>query len=323
MRPFVPSWWLPGAHLPTIWGKKFRRERLAHDRVERISTPDRDHLTLVRRGRARPGVPHLLVLHGLEGTMRAKYAHGLLEQAARRGWSADLLMFRSCDGELNSARRLYHSGETTDVDFIARRLRKETPDAALVVCGVSLGGNVLLKWLGELGESGPEIVSRAAAVSVPFDLAAGSTYLERGLSPLYTRHFLKTLRPKALAKARQFPGSIDVDRVLAARTFWEFDDASTAPLHGFSSAADYYERSSSINFLTRIRVPTLLLCSEDDPFVPPIALSMVRAIAGTNAAMECEFTPRGGHVGWIEGQPWAPHYYMEGRTIEYLSGTVA
>ena len=136
VKPFVPSWWLPGAHLPTIWGKKFRRERLAHDRLERVATPDGDHLTLVRRGHAKAGTPHLLILHGLEGTIRAKYAHGLIAQAAQRGWSADLMMFRSCDGESNTARRLYHSGETTDVDFIARRLRDETPGAPLFVCGV-------------------------------------------------------------------------------------------------------------------------------------------------------------------------------------------
>ena len=251
--------------------------------------------------------------------MRAKYAHGLLDQAARRGWSADLLLFRSCDGELNSARRLYHSGETTDVDFVARRLSAEAPGAPLVVCGVSLGGNVLLKWLGELGDLGPGLVSRAAAVSVPFDLAAGSTYLERGLSPLYTRHFLKTLRPKALSKARQYPGSVDVDRVMLARTFWEFDDASTAPLHGFTSAADYYERSSSINFLSTIRVPTLLFSAEDDPFVPPSVLSRVRAIVDTNGTLECDITRRGGHVGWVEGIAWPSRYYMEKRVVEYLA----
>ena len=187
---------LPGGHLPTVWGKKFRRQRLVHDRVERLTTPDGDHLTLARMGVAQPGVPHLLILHGLEGTIGAKYAHGMLELARRRGWSGDLLLFRTCDGEMNSARRLYHSGETTDTDFVVRHLNHCTPGLHLVICGVSLGGNVLVKWLGEQGESAGALVHRAAAVSVPFDLGAGSRFLELGFSRFYTKHFLSTLVPK-------------------------------------------------------------------------------------------------------------------------------
>ena len=148
---FRPAWWLPGPHLPTIWGKLGRSRSTVHDRLERIATPDGDHLTLVRMGAVHAGVPHLLILHGLEANVGAKYAHGLLQEARNRGWSGDMLMFRSCDGEVNTARRFYHSGETTDLDFVVRRLIRECPELHLVICGVSLGGNVLLKWLGELG----------------------------------------------------------------------------------------------------------------------------------------------------------------------------
>ncbi|MDA1081950.1 MAG: alpha/beta hydrolase [Gemmatimonadetes bacterium] len=270
-------------------------------------------------GSARAGVPHLLVLHGLEGTVRAKYAHGLLAEARTRGWSGDLLLFRSCDGELNTAPRLYHSGETSDLDFIVRRFAVQSPSSPLVICGVSLGGNVLLKWLGDAGAAAATLVARAAAVSVPYDLAAGSRYLERGISPLYTKHFLATLKPKALRKALQRPDLLRADRILVARTFWEFDDAATAPLHGFDDAADYYAKSSSLFVLHQVRVPTLLFGAHDDPFVPKSVVHAAVERAQESPSLKCEFTVRGGHVGWVEGQPFFSKYYMERRVVDYLS----
>lgn len=310
---------MPGAHLPTIWGKKVRRRPPAHDRVERLTTPDGDHLTVARAGTPESGKRHLLVLHGLEGTINAKYAHGLIALARARGWSADLLLFRSCDGEINSARRLYHSGETTDLDYVARRLHATTPGIKLVICGVSLGGNVLVKWLGELGLAGPGIVHRASAVSVPFDLGAGATFLERGFSRFYTKHFLSTLVPKALKKLEQFPGAFDRERAVRAGTFWEFDDAVTAPLHGFRDAADYYERSSSMAFIDKVGVPTLLFSALDDPFVPLAVMQRAEVAAASGGFAETEFTAKGGHVGWVEGISVPFRYYMEQRVIEYLS----
>jgi hypothetical protein len=305
--------------LPTIWGKKVRRQLPVHDRIERLTTPDGDHLTLARLGQAATGKRHLLVLHGLEGDIRAKYAHGLLALARERRWSGDLMLFRSCDGETNSAQRLYHSGETSDLDFVVRHLVSTTPGIELVVCGVSLGGNVLVKWLGELGDAATPMVLRATAVSVPFDLAEGARFLERGFSRWYTRHFLKTLLPKALKKLEQFPGAFDGRRARLARTFWEFDDAVTAPLHGFRDAADYYERSSSMLCIERVRVPLLLLSALDDPFVPPAVLAAAASRASSNQAIRCEHTARGGHVGWIEGAVWPSTYYMEQLVMEYMS----
>jgi hypothetical protein len=305
--------------LPTIWGKKVRRQRLVHDRIERLTTLDGDHLTLARMGQATAGKRHLLVLHGLEGDIRAKYAHGLLALARERGWSGDLMLFRSCDGEINSARRLYHSGETSDLDLVVRHLASTAPGLELVVCGVSLGGNVLVKWLGELGDAATPMVLRAAAVSVPFDLAEGARFLEHGFSRWYARHFLKTLLPKALKKLEQFPGAFDGSRARLARTFWEFDDAVTAPLHGFRDAADYYEHSSSMRHIERVRVPLLLLSALDDPFVPPAVMAAAASHASVNKAIRCELTARGGHVGWIEGTIWPSTYYMEQMAIHYLS----
>jgi hypothetical protein len=291
-----------------------------HDRLERVETPDSDHITLARMGKVKAGKPHLLVLHGLEGKITAKYAHGLLDQARQHGWSGDLMLFRSCDGEVNSARRFYHSGETSDVALVIRKLISEHPDIHLLLAGVSLGGNVVLKWLGEQGAHIPTQVRRVAAISTPFDLEAGSDHMTRGLGPLYLRHFLETLTAKTLEKLLKFPDLVDRTELLAVRTFREFDDLITGPLHGFKDAHDYYMQSSSIRFLHRIGIQTLLMNAWDDPFLPTVILERVREIAKANPNLHLEFSERGGHVGWIEGMPWAQRYYMEERAVDWLSG---
>src|SRR6185437_1787429 len=197
----------------------------------RITTPDGDHVTLVRMGTIAEGVPHLFILHGLEGKISAKYAHGMLAEARKLGWSGDMLMFRTCDGEINRTRRFYHSGETTDLDFVIRRLIERHPNVELMMCGVSLGGNVLLKWLGEQGTDVPSQVRRAAAASVPFDLEAGARLMENGFARVYVRHFLETLVEKTSKKLELFPDLCDIEKLRAARTFFEFDDLLTGPIH--------------------------------------------------------------------------------------------
>lgn len=316
---FKPAWWLPGPHLPTIWGKLARHRPPAHDRLDRLTTPDGDHVTLVRMGTVTAGVPHLLILHGLEATVTAKYAHGMFAEARQRGWSADLLMFRSCDGEINSARRFYHSGETSDLDFVVRTLVEHHPGLELVLCGVSLGGNVLLKWLGEQGSIVPAQVRGAAAVSVPYDLEAGARLLERGFARVYARHFLRTLIAKTIRKLERYPDLCDPDHLRRARTFFEFDDLLTGPVHGFAGAHDYYERSSSVHYLSEIRVKTLLLSAWNDPFLPRDVLASVRNIAKGNECLFVEFPQAGGHVGWVAGQPWSQRYYMEERVVAWLA----
>jgi hypothetical protein len=319
---FKPAWWLPGPHLPTIWGKLGRVRALAHDRLERLDTPDGDHLTLVRMGTISAGVPHLLVLHGLEAKITAKYAHGMLDEARKAGWSGDMMMFRSCDGELNSARRFYHSGETTDLDFVVRTLIARHPGLRLVMCGVSLGGNVLLKWLGEQGSDLPSQVERAAAISVPFDLEAGARLMEHGFARVYVRHFLSTLVAKTIGKLERYPDLCDVAKLRRARTFFEFDDLLTGPVHGFSGAHDYYERSSSIHYLDKVRIPTLLLSAWNDPFLPRDVLATVQNIARGNGCLAVEFPNTGGHVGFVTGHPWSQRYYMERRAIEWLGDII-
>jgi predicted alpha/beta-fold hydrolase len=306
-----------------MWGRFFRRTPPLATRKERWETPDDDFVDIVRLD-ASPGSPRLLVLHGLEGAPRSHYARGLFLEAARRGWAADLLVFRGCGDEPNRAPRFYHSGETGDLDAVARRLLAADPGAPLLLAGVSLGGNVLLKWLGELGDSLPERVVAAAAVSVPYDLARASRHIDRGFSRVYQYHFLQSLRRKALAKLTHYPTLVPRAKVEAARTLYEFDDVVTAPVHGFSSADDYYTRSSSIHYLARIRIPTLLLSAFDDPFLPADVLHDVHRIAANNDLVETDFPRVGGHVGFVSGKnPWRPFYYAEWRVTEFLEGALS
>jgi uncharacterized protein len=299
-----------------------RRRMRPPTRTEQWSTPDDDFLDLHRID-APAGVPRLLILHGLEGTVRSHYAGGLLQEAKRRGWAADLLIFRSCGDEPNRALRLYHSGETADLDFVVHRLISDDPARPLLIAGVSLGGNVLLKWLGEQGDRAPEQLRCTAAVSVPFDLARGSRFLDRGFSRFYQAHFLRSLRRKALSKSARYPDAIRQEDVLRARTLYDFDDLVTAPVHGFRDADDYYARSSSLPYLARIRTPTLLLSARDDPFLPSEVLEEVRDVASRNPSLHLEFVQRGGHVGFISGSiPWRPFYYAEWRVAEFLASLI-
>jgi predicted alpha/beta-fold hydrolase len=220
---------------------------------------------------------------------------------------------------LNERPRLYHSGETEDFDFLVRTLAGREPAAALLAVGASLGGNVLLKWLGENPDQ--RQVRAAAALSVPFDLAAGARHLESGLRRLYLEPFLQTLRPKAFETARRFPEAaarMDLERVTRSRTFYEFDDAATAPLHGFSGADDYYARSSSLRFLTKITTPTLCLCAGDDPFLPLSVIAQAKEVA--SRAVEFVTPEHGGHIGFVEGRlPWRIRYWAEETAIEFLA----
>ena len=319
---YTPAWWVPGAHARTLWGKLVRRLPPVVTRVERWPTGDGDEIELHRLEPLSTRAAHggrLLVLHGLEGTIRSHYLQGLLALAQRRGWSADALIFRTCNGEVTRARRLYHSGETTDLDRVVRRLVRSHPGEALALVGFSLGGNVLLKWLGEQGQGAPKEVRGAAAVSVPYDLERGSRFIERGFARVYTRHFLRTLRSKARLKLARDPDLFDGSALERARTLFEFDDVVTAPVHGFEDAADYYRRSSSLRFLTAINRPTLLLSAYDDPFLPADVLDEVERRAHENRCLTVEFHQRGGHVGFIAGRvPWSPRYYAEERVMAFL-----
>jgi uncharacterized protein len=275
-------------------------------------------LEVVRLEPPQSGAPQLILLHGLEGTARSHYARGALAEAQRRGWGADLLLFRSCGGTPNQTRRFYHSGETGDLAMVVHRVLGDRPHAPVLLAGYSLGGNVLLKWLGEQATRLSRRIRGAAAISVPFDLARGSRHIQRGFARVYQAHFLRSLKRKTFEKLQRFPDIADRTRVAAAQTLYEFDELVTGPLHGFAGADDYYARSSALGFLAKIRIPTLLLSAIDDPFLPPAVLDEVRLIAAQNPVLVTEFVKRGGHVGFISGPPWRPFYWGEWRMAEFL-----
>ena len=321
---YTPAWWVPGRHAQTLWGRLFRRAPSVATRLERWDTPDDDELEVHRLDATRRGVPRLVLLHGLEGTIQSNYIQGTLALAQQRGWAADVLIFRGCGTRMNRQRRFYHSGETSDLQLLVDRVARENDDQPILLAGFSLGGNVLLKWLGEQGSALPTQIRGAAAVSVPYDLEAGARQIEHGFSRIYTYHFLRSLVVKARTKLRAYPDLYDLSRLHEARTLYAFDDVVTAPIHGFASAHDYYSRSSSLQFLSDIRAPTLLLSALDDPFMPRATADAVVRMALTNRSLAVEFYPHGGHVGFVAGRmPFRSHYFAEERLVEFLNSQVS
>lgn len=298
--PYRAPAWLRGPHSQTIWPAVFApRERVGYRR-ERWPTPDGDFADVDFATGARPDArtPVLVLFHGLEGGSHSHYARAIMAAAARRGWRGAVAHFRGCGGTLNAAPRAYHSGDSDEIDWMLRRFALACAHGApLFVVGVSLGGNALLKWLGERGEAA-RIVSAAASISPPQDLAAGAASLARGFNLVYTRNFLRTLKAKSLAKLDQYPGLFDRERMLAARTFHEFDDAVTAPMHGFRDAADYWRRASCKPLLGGVRVPTLVINALNDPFLPAPALA---TRAQVSPQVRLEYPDEGGHVGFAGG----------------------
>ncbi len=320
MSHFVPAWFLPGPHLQTIWGRIVRPRRLVQLRREALPTPDGDELILDHLdGRSDL---HFVLLHGLEGSSYSVYMQGILAILARRGYAATAMNFRSCAREPqsigkmipNKRPRFYHSGDTADFDFTLRTLAAREPHKRFLAFGASLGGNVLLKWLGENSEQ--TLAIAGATLSVPYDLGAGADHLDdTATGRFYVSRFLQTLKRKC--SRPDIAALLDGPRVARARNFREFDDAATAPLHGFQGADDYYGQSSSIRYVSRIRTPALALNAVDDPFVPAGVLPRVQAAA--SPAVDFRTTSVGGHVGFISGaRPWDPEYWAEELVVRWL-----
>ncbi len=303
-----------------------RPRRLVGFEREVIATPDGDEVVLDHVGGQANG-PCLLVLHGLEGSSFSPYVQGFAERALARGWHVAAMNYRGCARDLddtvtflpNRTARLYHSGATDDVDLVIRHLQRANPGVPLLAAGVSLGANLILKWLGENPRQ--TLVGAAAAVCAPYDLLAGARHLESPIGRLYVSHFLETLTKKVATISQRHPevrNLVDVERALKARDFYTFDDAATAPLHGFADATDYYVRSSSLRVIDRITTPTLALSAVDDPVVPGSQLAEVRRRA--SESVETVFTPHGGHVGFIGGRrPGRPEYWGEDFVIAWLA----
>jgi predicted alpha/beta-fold hydrolase len=296
-------------------------------RRERWELPDGDFLDVDRyaaapeAGRRGSGAdaPVLVVCHGLEGSSRAPYVRGLVAVALARGLGALAMNFRSCSGEPNRLARFYHSGETGDLAHVVERLSAERPGRPILLAGFSLGGNVVVKYVGERGDDLPPQVRGAAGISVPFDLEGSARAIDGPgfWNGVYRARFLRRLRAKAAEKARRFPRAFDARAAVRARTFAEFDGAVTAPLHGFPSAEVYWRTCSSGRFLAGVRRPLLAVSSLDDPIVPASTIPV--AAARANPRITLETTAAGGHVAFVAGSPFWPSYWAERRAVDFLA----
>jgi predicted alpha/beta-fold hydrolase len=299
-------WWLPGGQAQTIWAALGSRNRDGAPitfRRERWDTPDGDFIDvdLSVDNRTATTAPWLVLFHGLEGSSRSHYAQAFASVARSAGMNLALPHFRGCSGEINRAPRAYHSGDHEEVGWILARLRAHA-GAPLFVAGVSLGGNALLRWAEEAGDTAATVAAAVASVCAPLDLTAAGHHIGRGFNRLlYTRMFLRSMKPRALAKHAQFPGLFDRDRLLAARDLYEFDDVFTAPLHGFAGVDDYWARGSAKPHLNRLRVPTLVINPLNDPFMPASSLPREADLRGSGWVTLAQ-PAHGGHVGFPHGR---------------------
>ncbi len=309
---FRPAWWLRGNHAQTLWPALFRRRQRLQVEWERLELVDGDFLELAwsgpREGRT------VLFLHGLQGSIASHYAGGIMRCLNERGFRVCLMHFRGCGREPNRLPISYHSGKTDDPQRVLEHIGEVSGRPPYGAVGVSLGGNVLLKWLGEQGEGSP--LERAAAISVPFVLDDCARRLEHGLSRLYQRHLVRSLRHAYRQKFARIASPLSVD-LKPLTTFRRFDDQVTAALHGFAGVDDYYGRCSSRQFIPAIRVPTLILQARNDPFTfadtAPTATELPDNVW-------LEIPEAGGHVGFIEGRvPGWAQYYAERRIAEWMA----
>ncbi len=305
--------------MQTLAGKFLRPRTIPHMERRRLETPDGDFLDLDFTPNPDPTRPLVVVLHGLEGHARRGYALSSYVALERVGLSAVGLNFRSCSGEPNRKARFYHSGETEDLAFVLDHLAETFPGRSLGAIGFSLGGNVLLKGVGEHTQGARLPLGAAVAISVPYDLSAGAALLEASfMGRAYTQYFLRKLRRKTELKRELLDGVVDVGAMMASTSLRAFDDVATAPLHGFSNAEEYYARSSSAAFLSGIDTPTLLIHSRDDPFLPESAVP--EAEIAKNPYLSLALTERGGHVGFVQGtHPGQAHFWAEAEAARFLA----
>jgi predicted alpha/beta-fold hydrolase len=315
-RPYRAPAWLPGGHAQTIWPLLIRPRPLPMRR-ERWDTPDGDFID-VDFVDGPPEAPLLVMFHGLEGSSSSPYATAAARACREAGWRLALPHFRGCSGELNRRPRAYHSGDSAEIDWVLRRLQAADRGRRVNAAGVSLGGNALLKWAGEQGPAAATVVNGVAGICAPLDLAACGHHLARGFNRIYTRHFLNTMKVVSAARLKQFPGLFDEARMRAAANLWQFDDAVTGPVHGFSGADDYWARSSAKPWLKSIVVPTLAVNPKNDPFLPGHHLPRADQVG---PGVRLEQPAEGGHVGFVSGSfpgrlDWLPQRLLHFFTHE-------
>ena len=324
MQDYRAPPWLPGGNLQTIWAATVSRRHLGRPpqfKRERWTTPDGDFIDVDQL--VAPSAPvaanarHLVLFHGLEGSSASQYAQAFASVAQARGWAYSVPHFRGCSGQLNLAPRAYHSGDFEEIGWILRRLRESSAKPLLVV-GISLGGNALLRWAEESGDSAATTAAAVAAVCSPVDLAASGRAVDQGFNWLvYSRMFLRTMKPRALAKLAQYPGLFDGEKLAAARTLFEFDNVFTAPLHGYRDTPDYWRRASAKPHLHRVRIPALLLNARNDPFVPAFCLPGQMDVSPSVTLWQ---PAQGGHVGFPHGAPPGDVLAMPQAVAAWLDG---
>ena len=309
---FRPAWWLPDANLQTLFPHFFDPKPLPNLHRKRLELDDGDfldlHFTTHQDG------PLLLLLHGLEGSLKSHYVKSLLNALPASGLQCVLLNFRNCSGEPNRLPRSYHSGETGDLQSVLTYLQKRYPERDIYALGISLGGNVLLKWLGENPQQ--QQVQRAMAVSVPFQLNLAADRMQKGFSRVYQWHLIHKLQSSLRKKALTMSFPLDLSRLNTYNTFYKFDDSITAPLHSFSGVDDYYYQSSCSRYLHKIDTPTLILHARNDPFLTTKAIPNSEELG---ASVTLEIADSGGHVGFVYGKvPWKPRYWIHKRALDFF-----
>lgn len=314
---FKPAWWLTNTHAQTLYSTLMRRVKAPIDQVERLELPDGDFIDLAWANNGLPAdAPLVILLHGLGGGVSSTYVVGQLLAYSRAGWRGVLMHFRGASLEANRLPRAYHSGDTGDLDFLMHTLAAREPNTKKALVGVSLGGNVLLKWLGEQGAQ--SLVQAAVAVSVPYQLRLVADRINQGFSRIYQKHLLQRLREVFRRKLEMYPDAMpwSLEDLESLRCFWTFDERVTAPLHGFSHVHAYYREASSRQYLTHITTPTLLIHALDDPFMTPDALPSLDELS---PQVTLELSRQGGHVGFVAGKvPGMAVYWLDQRVPAFL-----
>jgi len=339
-EPYKAPFWLPGGHLQTIIASLFSKGAEVTYRRERWELNDGDFIDVdwadakpdsVRQaildeprssfqsaeaGTADHKKPVIVIFHGLEGNSQSQYAKSLISAALAKGWQGAVIHFRGCSGEPNRLPRTYYAGDSAEINTMLARVRAIYPDNPIFAVGYSLGGNALLKWLGEFSDKTALNISKAVAVSAPIDLQASADALDNGLNRiLYTPLFVDSMRPKALAMSKRFPGLLDEKRIINARTIHDIDNAVTSVLYGAKNATDYYQQNASKPYLKNITLPTLIINARNDPFMPAVYLPTTSDVS---AAVTLGYEEEGGHVGFYTTGVRNQNGWLPNRIIEFL-----
>ena len=316
---YRPPFGFRSAHLQTVYPTLFRRVPLVTDLRERIETADGDFIDL-DWARSNNSQRLAVITHGLEGHSQSAYCQGMAQALQAAGWNVMAWNFRGCSGEPNRVLRSYHSGATGELKIVLDHIFATTAYTAVSLVGFSLGGNLTLKYIGDLGAAIDQRICGAVGVSIPCDLASSAKQLERWQNRIYMARFMRTLRKKVREKAARFPGVLDLEDLDTVLTFAEFDDRYTGPIHGFEGADDYWRQSSCLPVLGEIKVPTLLINAQDDPFLTLKCFPHEAALA--NPCLNLETPKHGGHLGFVSFRDEG-FYWSEQRAVAFLKNAMA